>query len=148
MRAFVHGPEGYRDPVVRSWALRALFAHGCTTPVDLDCIAAALYFGARAVAGFQRDPRRFELVQTPRFTLLASGGDCDDLSQLIAAGLLAVGQRAVFVLGGRVKGRLPSHVLPAAVTRGGQLIPLDLSLEGGGPGRWPPGFKAAFKVEV
>ncbi len=65
------------------------------------CHAKALFYFVRDEFEYVSDPTKFELIKTPKQSLVNQGGDCDDASVLLATMLESIGisTRLVFVPG-------------------------------------------------
>jgi hypothetical protein len=91
--------ESAHNPSFRFWVGCALFPSGATTsePETTRPLIDRIVAWVRTHLRYIGDPATSEWVQTPEITLAMRGGDCDDLSVLIAAMAHAVGIPARFI---------------------------------------------------
>lgn len=94
-------------------------------PGDYAGEAYAIYAWVHANIRYMRDIQNVEFVKEPGALLETRSGDCDDMSTLIAAMLMACGNNAVFSLVAFDGAPMPSHVYCNVVAPGNKLIPLD-----------------------
>lgn len=87
--------RGSRDPVVRERVVQVLGAAG-VSPHDVPAQVDAWFEFVRDGIYFLHDPDSTEWLQSPRYTLHAGSGDCDDRATLLAAGLKGFGVPARF----------------------------------------------------
>jgi len=87
--------QGSRDPLLRERVVRVLGAAGVSPHNVLGQVNAWFNF-VRDQIYFLHDPVATEWLQTPRYTLHAGSGDCDDRAVLLAAGLKSFGVPASF----------------------------------------------------
>lgn len=120
MRKFAH--QGREDPEVINFTQQ--LCRGLASG-DYASEVAACYYGVCQHVRYVRDPEGVELVKTPRKILETGTGDCDDMSTLLAAMLMAVGNRCRFVLVGFRPGAPPSHVYTEAIGPQGMTYALD-----------------------
>ena len=88
------------DPVIKQLADK-IVTQSCKE--NRICYAKALYYFVRDNFNYVSDPLAFEYVKTPRESLIAKGGDCDDASVLLANLERAIGINTKFVF-------IPGHV--------------------------------------
>jgi transglutaminase-like putative cysteine protease len=140
--------EGSRMLDVRETAIRILKA-AHVAPRDYLGEIRALFQFVRDQVRYTRDVAGVETLQSPRYTLKALVGDCDDKSVLLAALLRSVGHPAE--LGFRAIAVAPGgpyqHVYVVAGL-GGRRIPLDPTNQNGGLGWEFPGQTAALGVAL
>lgn len=102
--------EGRNDPLIVAWARRTIFAAG--NPSDEEGKARALLEGQRKKISWVSDPVHSEHMQSARITLAVSeGGDCDDVTILLGAAMMAVGLRCYVVGHAYNKAHDIQHVL-------------------------------------
>ena len=102
--------EGRNDPLIVAWARRTIFAAG--NPSDETGKARALLEGQRKKIFWVSDPVHSEHMQSARITLAVSeGGDCDDVTILLGAAMMAVGLRCYVVGHAYNKAHDIQHVL-------------------------------------
>lgn len=89
------------DPVIKEVADKVV-VKACGNSNKL-CHAKALYFFVRDKFVHIDDPTNGEFVKTARQTLITRGGDCDDVSVLLASLLNSIGTKTKFVY-------VPGHV--------------------------------------
>lgn len=134
---------GCVDPLVRAFAIRAVRACGAVAQL---CQARALLAETRRALAYVPDPNRADQIAPARWTLVAGGGDCDDLSAFLAAAACSIGLPAAFVIGS-ARASTPTHVLVALGVDGQWrwADPSSDDLPLGNPG---PGFRGMrwFKV--
>lgn len=94
-------------------------------PGDYGSEAYAIYAWVHQNIRYMRDIHDVEFIKEPGALLDSKAGDCDDIATLIAAMLMACGNRAVFSLVGFDGSPVPSHVFCNIVTPRGDLVPLD-----------------------
>jgi transglutaminase-like putative cysteine protease len=82
--------EGAKDFVVRQQAIQ-IFRDFCVPPKDRRGEVSALFRWVRKNIRYTRDIYRVELLHTPRRMLELRAGDCDDMTILLGAMLLATG---------------------------------------------------------
>ena len=123
MTALARG--GSSDPAIRNNALHALRTYG-STPHDHVSEARALFAWVRDRVKYVQDPVSSEWVQSPRATLEAMAGDCDDMAVLLAAMLGAIGIPSKFRVVALDRSRPGefSHVYTVAMI-GGREFPMD-----------------------
>ncbi len=119
MRRFAH--KGKTDLVVRKLVeeVCADLASG-----DYASEAFAIYAWVHQNIRYMRDIHDVEYVKEPAKLIETRAGDCDDMATLIAAMLMACGNRAVFTLVAFDGAPVPSHVFANVVTPHG-LVVLD-----------------------
>jgi len=94
-------------------------------PGDYSSEVYAIYAWVHANIRYMKDPHDVEFIKEPHMLLQTRSGDCDDIATLIAAMLMACGNRAVFSLVAFDGEPLPSHVFCSAITPSGTLAILD-----------------------
>ena len=85
---------GQAHPKVRAHALSVVRG---VMPRDHLSEMAALYYDACRRIRYTRDPVNVELIQHPAVTLQQRAGDCDDVSVLLGACAMALGNEAQYV---------------------------------------------------
>lgn len=88
-----------------------------------ECLAC--YYWVCQNVRYMRDGNGVETVQTPQRILDTLSGDCDDMSTLLAAMFLVLGNRCRFVLVGFQPRQAPSHVFTEVVTPQGRAVLFD-----------------------
>jgi len=101
------------DPIIKQTADKILSLSGCKS--HKICQAKSLFFFVRDKFNYVSDPLRYEYIKSPRESLSAKGGDCDDASVLLANLLESIGITTRFVF-------IPGHVyiqayMPDALAR-------------------------------
>jgi len=107
--------QGSVDLPVITTARKIVLANN-VNPRNEREIADHLFFWVKEHIHFVRDPVYAELLQSPRRTLEAKQGDCDDLSTLLASLNLAVGNIPRFVTVAHVDPDQFSHVYLQVMT--------------------------------
>jgi transglutaminase-like putative cysteine protease len=128
--------EGAKDFIVRQKAIQIFRA--CRVPAkDRWGEVCALFDWVRRNVRYTRDIFRVELLHTPRRMLELRAGDCDDMTILLGAMLIATGHPVRLALTGfrRNKPHVYSHIYPE-VSIGGKWIALDATMER--PIGWAP----------
>ena len=120
MRKFAH--EGKEHPAVRAKVVE-LCAGLDQGDYASECLAC--YYWVCHTIRYMRDVQGIEYLQTPEKLMRSKAGDCDDMSTLLAAMLMACGNKCEFVLVGFREGAPPSHVFCQVVTPKGERIVLD-----------------------
>jgi transglutaminase-like putative cysteine protease len=123
--------ESAEAPIVRETAMRIISEKGALRN-PLDALLALFEF-VRDHVRFKPDPRGVEQLQSPRVTLLARTGDCDDKTTLLIALAEAAGIPASWTMR-VIATREPwplrfNHVFPVAQL-GAREIPLDPTYRG------------------
>ena len=123
------------DPVIKTTADRIVTLAGCDSAKI--CQLKAIFQFVQQRFNYVSDPTAYEYVKTPRESLRAEGGDCDDASVLLANLLQAIGIRTRFVF-------IPQHMyvqayFPEALRkyREGDWINLDATCTYCGVGEIP-----------
>jgi transglutaminase-like putative cysteine protease len=120
MRKFAH--KGKED-----LSIRRLVEQICAPLAQGDyageCLA--LYYWVCQNIRYMRDPLEVEFVKEPERVLETRAGDCDDMATLLAAMVMACGNRCRFVLVGFQKGKGPSHVYLEVISPRGEIVVLD-----------------------
>jgi transglutaminase-like putative cysteine protease len=93
-------------------------------PFDYASEAYAIYAWVHQNVRYMKDIHDVEFLKEPGVLLDTLSGDCDDISTLIAAMLMASGNQAVFSVVAFDGEKAPSHVFCNLVTKRG-LIALD-----------------------
>lgn len=117
---------GTSDPQHGAQEIRRLVEQICAGLQSGDYageILACYYWVCQNIR-YMRDPHEVELVKEPIITLRTRQADCDDISTLLAAMLMATGNECRFVLISFNPERVPSHVFVAVKTPAG-FLPLD-----------------------
>jgi transglutaminase-like putative cysteine protease len=111
MRAFAHKGKG-------DMKIRDLVEQICSTIIQGDYASEVLacYYWVCQHVRYLRDPHGLEFVKEPSRTLESRAGDCDDVSVLLAAMVMACGNPCRFVLVGFKPGEPPSHVYVEVLT--------------------------------
>lgn len=128
--------EGAKDFVVRQRAIK-IFRDLCVPPKDRRGEVAALFRWVRSNIRYTRDIYRVELLHTPRRMLELCAGDCDDMTILLGAMLLATGHPVRLALTG-FRPHKPdsySHIYPQALVCG-RWLALDATMDR--PIGWEP----------
>lgn len=120
--------DGARDFAVRQHAIRVF--RTCRVPAkDRLGEVKSLFDWVRRHVRYTRDIFRTELLHTPRRMLELRAGDCDDMTILLGAMLMATGHPVRLVLAG-FDARRPhrySHIYPEVQVRG-RWLPLDATM--------------------
>ena len=119
MKKFAH--KGKEDLEVRR-----LVEKICSnlTQGDYAGEALACYYWCCQNIRYMRDIHDVEFLKEPRRLLETRAGDCDDIATLLAAMLMACGNRCQFALVGFNGASAPGHVFVEVLTPGGP-VPLD-----------------------
>lgn len=112
-------------PFFRQLSIRITLDAGCKTK-DFKCEAKSLFEYVRDKVKWIRDVKGFETLQYPHRTLEFGGGDCDDLSILLATLAVAIGIPAAF------------KAIAANPTRKSQFSHVYVLLDPFGNGKWVP----------
>ena len=117
--------EGARDFYVRQKAIAIFRACGVPAKHRLGEVS-ALFEWVRRNVRYTRDIWRVELLHTPRRMLELRAGDCDDMTILLGAMLVATGHPVRLVLAGYAPGRPHeyTHIYPEVLVPG-RWIALD-----------------------
>jgi transglutaminase-like putative cysteine protease len=128
--------DGAKDFYVRQRAIR-IFREAGARPKDRWGEVCALFNWVRSNIRYTRDILRVELLHTPRRMLELQAGDCDDMTILLGAMLLATGHPVRLVLAGfrRHKPHAYTHIYPEVNVRG-KWIALDATMHQ--PAGWAP----------
>lgn len=120
--------RGSRSLEVRDAVIRALRMNAA--PHDIRAQVNTWFEWVKTSIYFLHDPRGTEWVQSPRYTLKAGAGDCDDRAVLLAAGLMSFGVPAHFKVAAldRRRPREMSHVYVVATVHG-RPVSLDPTYE-------------------
>jgi hypothetical protein len=122
MRRFAH--QGKADLEVRR-----LVEKICAdiAPGDYASECLAIYYWACQPQNlrYMRDIQGVEFLKQPSRLLKTKAGDCDDIATLLAAMLMACGNKCEFVLVGFKRGGPPSHVYVQVITPKGKRVALD-----------------------
>jgi len=119
MRKFAH--KGKEDLEVRRLVER--ICRGISQGDYASEVLACYYWVCQNIR-YMRDIHDVEFLKEPRRLLETKAGDCDDISTLLAAMLMACGNRCRFVLVGFNGAPVPGHVFVEVITPSGA-IPLD-----------------------
>lgn len=122
MRKFAH--QGKADLEVRR-LVEQLCADIAPGDYASECLAIYYWACQPQNLRYMRDIQGVEFLKQPHQTLKTKAGDCDDIATLLAAMLMACGNKCEFVLVGFRKGGPPSHVYVQVVTPKGKRIVLD-----------------------
>lgn len=138
--------QGSRDLDVRNAVIRAV---SMVPPHNIPRQVRAWFEFVRDRIYFLHDPHGTEWLQSPRVTLQAGAGDCDDRAVLLAAGLRAFGVPAMFkvVAVDRRRPGSMSHVYVVA-NLGGRQIALDPTYGQNNLGDEPPRPSRTWMVPV
>ncbi|SRR6266516_1348828 len=128
--------DGAKDFYVRQKALAIFRAYG-VRPKDRMGEVAALFDWVRRNIRYTRDILKVELLHTARRMLELRAGDCDDLTIVLGAMLMATGHPVRLVLAGFRPNRPHSysHIYPEVKVRG-RWIPIDATVNR--PLGWAP----------
>lgn len=128
--------EGARDFYVRQKAIEIFRAYRVPAK-DRWGEVAALFDWVRRNVRYTRDIFRVELLHTPRRMLELRAGDCDDMTILLGAMLVATGHPVRLALAGfrRARPHSYSHIYPEVLVHG-RWIPLDATVDF--PMGWAP----------
>jgi transglutaminase-like putative cysteine protease len=127
---------GAKDFCVRQQAI-AIFRQAQVRPKDRFGEVAALFHWVRRNVRYTRDIYRVELLHTARRMLELRAGDCDDMTILLGAMLMATGHPVRLVLVGfrPNKPNAYSHIYPEVNVRG-RWLALDATMNR--PLGWAP----------
>lgn len=117
MRKFAHQGKAAVRPLVEDICKDV--AQG-----DYASESLAIYHWVCKNIRYMRDVHDVEYLQQPSELLKTRAGDCDDISTLLAAMLMACGNQAAFTLMCFGPAPIPSHVFCSVVTPSGP-VPLD-----------------------
>jgi transglutaminase-like putative cysteine protease len=128
--------DGAKDFYVRQKAIE-IFRCRRVPAKDRWGEVCALFDWVRRNVRYTRDIFRVELLHTPRRMLELRAGDCDDMTILLGAMLIATGHPVRLALTGfrRHKPHIYSHIYPEVNVRG-KWIALDATMER--PIGWAP----------
>jgi len=128
--------DGAKDFYVRQKAIE-IFRCRRVPAKDRWGEVCALFDWVRRNVRYTRDIFRVELLHTPRRMLELRAGDCDDMTILLGAMLIATGHPVRLALTGfrRHKPHIYSHIYPEVNVRG-RWIALDATMER--PIGWAP----------
>jgi transglutaminase-like putative cysteine protease len=128
--------DGAKDFFVRQKAIE-IFRCRRVPAKDRWGEVCALFDWVRRNVRYTRDIFRVELLHTPRRMLELRAGDCDDMTILLGAMLIATGHPVRLALTGfrRCKPHVYSHIYPEVNVRG-KWIALDATMER--PIGWAP----------
>jgi len=132
--------EGAKDFYVRQKAIEIFRRYGVPARDRLGEVQALFDWVQRHVR-YTRDIFQVELLHTPRRMLELRAGDCDDMTILLGAMLMATGHQVRLILAGfrRNKPHAYSHIYPEVNVRG-RWIPIDASMPrpigSAPPARW------------
>jgi transglutaminase-like putative cysteine protease len=120
--------QGARDFPVRQFAIR-IFRRAGIRPKDRLGEVAALFRWVQREVRYTRDILRVETLHTARRMLELRAGDCDDMTILLGAMLLATGHPVRLALAGYAPGRPHSysHIYPEVLLHG-RWIPADATM--------------------
>lgn len=106
--------------------IRRLVERVCAdlAPGDYASEVLACYHWVCQNVRYMRDVHDVEFLKEPSVTVETQSGDCDDMATLLAAMLMACGNRCSFMLVGFTKPMVPSHVFVVVHTPAGD-FPLD-----------------------
>ena len=139
--------EGAKDFYVRQKAIQIFRAYQ-VRPKDRFGEVGALFDFVRRNIRYTRDIFRVELLHSARRMLEIRAGDCDDMTILLGAMLVATGHPVRLILAGfrRDKPHAYSHIYPEVNIRG-QWIPIDATVEK--PLGWAPPalWKSVCEIE-
>jgi hypothetical protein len=85
-------------------------------PGDYASEILAIYYWVHANIRYMRDIYDVEFLKEPRMLLQTKSGDCDDIATLLAAMLMAAGNKCAFCVVGFNTPSTPSHVFVAVQT--------------------------------
>jgi predicted transglutaminase-like cysteine proteinase len=91
-------------------------------PGDYASEILAIYYWVCANIRYMRDPFDTEMVSEPDQILKVRSGDCDDIATLLAAMLMAAGNRCSFRLAAFTSPPTPSHVFVVVHTPAGVIV--------------------------
>lgn len=117
MRKFAH--KGKTDLEVRQ-LVEKICANIAQGDYAGECLAC--YYWVCQNIRYMRDIHDVEFLKEPRQLLASPAGDCDDISTLLAAMLMACGNRCSFVLASFKGSSVPSHVFVQVHTPGGPVV--------------------------
>lgn len=128
--------DGAKDFYVRQKAIEIFRRHRVPAK-DRWGEVCALFGWVRRNVRYTRDIFRVELLHTPRRMLELRAGDCDDMTILLGAMLIATGHPVRLALTGfrRHKPHIYSHIYPEVNVRG-KWIALDATMDR--PIGWAP----------
>ena len=128
--------DGAKDFYVRQKAIQIFRAYN-VPPKDRLGEVKALFDFVRRNIRYTRDIFRVELLHSPRRMLELRAGDCDDMTILLGAMLVATGHPVRLVLAGfrRQKPHAYSHIYPEVNVRG-RWIAIDATVNH--PLGWAP----------
>ena len=139
--------EGAKDFYVRQKAIQIFRAYQ-VRPKDRFGEVGALFDFVRRNIRYTRDIFRVELLHSARRMLEIRAGDCDDMTILLGAMLVATGHPVRLILAGfrRDKPHAYSHIYPEVNIRG-RWIPIDATVEK--PLGWAPPalWKSVCEIE-
>lgn len=139
--------EGAKDFLVRQTAIE-LFRRRGVRPKDRMGEVVALFDWVRREIRYTRDIFRVETLHTARRVLELRAGDCDDMTILLGAMLIATGHPVRLALVGfrPHKPHRYSHIYPEVFDRG-RWIPIDVTVDR--PMGWAPPalWRRVFDVE-
>lgn len=123
MAELAMGQYGARSPKIRHLAIDIVNRAGAANK-DYRAMAVACYRWVRDNIRYVRDPVGQEALCHPEYLLQVAGGDCDDMSMLVAAlcGSLGIQTRFVTVA---VNSQQFGHVYLEAEAAPGNWLPLD-----------------------
>ncbi len=122
MKRFAHGPQGKENLTIRG-LVEDIIADVESGDYAGECLA--VYYWVHEHVRYSRDPTGIELVKSPLRTLKTKTGDCDDIATLLAAMLMTIGNRCMFLLVGFHPGAPPSHVFCGVKLPSGNVLVLD-----------------------
>ena len=139
--------DGAKDFYVRQKAIQIFRAYQ-VRPKDRFGEVGALFDFVRRNIRYTRDIFRVELLHSARRMLEIRAGDCDDMTILLGAMLVATGHPVRLILAGfrRDKPHAYSHIYPEVNIRG-RWIPIDATVEK--PLGWAPPalWKSVCEIE-
>ena len=139
--------DGAKDFYVRQKAIQIFRAYQ-VRPKDRFGEVGALFDFVRRNIRYTRDIFRVELLHSARRMLEIRAGDCDDMTILLGAMLVATGHPVRLILAGfrRDKPHAYSHIYPEVNIRG-RWLPIDATVEK--PLGWAPPalWKSVCEIE-
>ena len=140
--------DGAKDFYVRQKAIQ-IFRLSGIRPKDRWGEVNALFDWVKNNIRYTRDIFRVELLHSPRRMLELRAGDCDDMTMLLGAMLIATGHPVRLVLVGfrHRKPHMYSHIYPEVNVQG-RWVPIDATVDR--PIGWAPPavWKRIYPVDV